>query len=525
METIKRMKLPKKGIILLLLILLFGFGIRTFRVTLQEQPIFGDEAIYVRWSQVMRSEPTLRFLPLSDGKQPLFMWVAIPFFKLINDPLIAARMLSVFCGTAIVLGIFLLTLIIFNNWKISLIAAFVYAITPYAVFFDGMAIADSMLSMFGLYSLIFAIYAIRFKRYDFSMLSGFSLGAAFLTKSPSIFFAILLPSVLIYSERSDKKIVNIIKLILKNLMIILPVYFIAYAMYNILRLGPNFQMLSSRNLDYVYPIGHILTSPFNPLTVFLKTAFNWFWLLGPSLFIVIFLSGIFLNVKKRFKDIFLLSLWALFPIFVSAEYAKVFTARYIFFVVPYLCVIVSTIFLSSNYKNFLKMFFVIFLLHAIFVDFYLVTNIKKAQLPRSERSGYLEEWTAGYGIKEVSEYLKDYENKYPEQKVVVGTEGYFGTLPDGLQMYLNNNPKIIVIGVGLDLKEIPKSLEESRNAGNATFLVINDSRLKADPSKLGLKLVSEFPKAERIPGTKEYNLNGPREILYLFKVENLSYSN
>ena len=40
-------------------------------------PIFADEAIYIRWSQVMKAEPTLRFLPLSDGKQPLFVWIWI----------------------------------------------------------------------------------------------------------------------------------------------------------------------------------------------------------------------------------------------------------------------------------------------------------------------------------------------------------------------------------------------------------------------------------------------------------------
>ena len=46
-------------------------------------PVFADESIYIRWAQIMRSEATLRFLPLSDGKQPLFMWAAIPFLKII----------------------------------------------------------------------------------------------------------------------------------------------------------------------------------------------------------------------------------------------------------------------------------------------------------------------------------------------------------------------------------------------------------------------------------------------------------
>ena len=59
------------------------------------QPIFADEAIYIRWAQVMRAEPTLRFLPLFDGKTPLFMWAMIPFLKIFHDPLFAGRFLLI----------------------------------------------------------------------------------------------------------------------------------------------------------------------------------------------------------------------------------------------------------------------------------------------------------------------------------------------------------------------------------------------------------------------------------------------
>jgi hypothetical protein len=61
-------------------------------------PIFADEAIYIRWSQVMKAEATLRFLPMTDGKQPLFMWMLMPMLKLIEDPLLAGRLLSVASG-------------------------------------------------------------------------------------------------------------------------------------------------------------------------------------------------------------------------------------------------------------------------------------------------------------------------------------------------------------------------------------------------------------------------------------------
>src|SRR4051812_11296992 len=96
----------KIEILILLLISLLYFSLRLPNLT--SQPIFADEAIYIRWAQVMRNEPTLRFLPLSDGKTPLYMWAMIPFFKLFSDPLFAGRFLSVLSGFITLLGGFYL---------------------------------------------------------------------------------------------------------------------------------------------------------------------------------------------------------------------------------------------------------------------------------------------------------------------------------------------------------------------------------------------------------------------------------
>src|SRR3989344_9342987 len=121
----------KWGIVVGLAIIALFFLLRLPNLTLQ--PIFADEAIYIRWAQVMRAEPTLRFLPLSDGKTPLFMWMMIPFFKVFEDPLYAGRFLSVLSGYLTLLGALFLGWR-FINKKVGLWAAFLIAITPYIVF-------------------------------------------------------------------------------------------------------------------------------------------------------------------------------------------------------------------------------------------------------------------------------------------------------------------------------------------------------------------------------------------------------
>ena len=415
------------------------------------------------------------------------------------------------------MGIFALTYLLFKSKKISLIASLIYAISPFTVFFDSMALVDSMLSMFGIWTLIFAILALLYLRYDFAILAGFTLGGALLTKSPGIYFIALIISVWILSKwPKDKK--KIVVYLFKLISLTVVTLIISFAMYNILRLGPNFQMIAIRNKDYVYPISHLLERPFDPLIPFLNKAFEWFWILGPSVFVILIVLGAIISFKNYKKEVILLLIWALAPLIISAEFAKVFTARYIMFLLPYFAILAALVFLQSRFQKIIIFIFVFFIIHALWLNYKISTDIQNAPLPTSERTGYLEEWTAGTGIREVSDYLKSEWRSNPKQKIVVGTEGYFGTLPDGLQMYLANYPEITVIGVGLDIQELPKSLKESKEAGNKTFLVINSTRLKGDPQKLGLTLIAAYPKAFRTLGTRDYSLYGPRETLYFFEV-------
>lgn len=58
---------------------------------LTKLPIFVDEALYLRWAQIAWHDASWRFISLTDGKQPLYVWTVIPFMKVISDPLLAGR--------------------------------------------------------------------------------------------------------------------------------------------------------------------------------------------------------------------------------------------------------------------------------------------------------------------------------------------------------------------------------------------------------------------------------------------------
>ena len=507
-----------KTIYILFFVLFVSLTLRLLKVYIGQQPVFADEAIYVRWAQVMKAEPTLRFLPLSDGKQPFYMWILMFILCPSWDPLITGRMLSVVFGLMTNVGVFVLALILFKRKKAALIAALMYALSPITLFFDSMALVDTTLSMFGIWFLLFLILTVKYQRYDLSMLSGFLLGGALLTKSPAIYFAVLAPTALILYPW-NKNFKSVIKGLFNQLLLLIPVYVIGYGMYNILRLGPNFQMIAIRNKDYIFPLSHLWLNPKDPFIFHIREIVQWLWVLGPGVLLFVLILGIIVAFKKFRKEAILICLWILAPLMVNAMYAKVFTARYILFVIPLIYVLASLfIIFHTKYKKLSYFLLGLFVLNCLLLNFLLIFKIDQAPLPKSERTGYLEEWTAGYGIKEVAGYLINELREIPsDQKIIVGTEGYFGTLPDGLQIYLNNYPRITVIGVGLDIKELPNSLEESKIYGNKTYLVINSSRLVADPEDLGLKLIYSYQKPLRSIGTSDYINTAPGKPFIFLK--------
>src|SRR3990167_6693478 len=145
----------KKILVPLLIITASAFLIRFINLT--SLPVFADEAIYIRWSQIMANEPTLRFLPMSDGKQPLFMWILMFVINRFSDPLFAGRLISVFTGIGTLMGLFAVTFLLFKSRLAALVSSFIWAISPYALFFDRIALVDSMLTMFGIWTFFFAV--------------------------------------------------------------------------------------------------------------------------------------------------------------------------------------------------------------------------------------------------------------------------------------------------------------------------------------------------------------------------------
>ncbi len=466
--------------------------------SLNKIPVFVDEAIYVRWSQVMRTEPTLRFLPLSDGKQPLFMWLTMPALKFISDPLVAGRTISVLAGFGSLIGVGILAFVIFANPFIALFSSLIYAIVPFTMFFDRMALADSLLAMFGVWSLIFAVKFAKTLSTEYAIYLGFAIGGGLLTKSPAMIFYIWsLLTVIFFLDRSKIDFNSIGKFIWGVFLVVV----ISQVMYGVLRLGVGFQMIGSRNQDYVYSIKEVLSHPFLPFIANIETTANWLFLLLTPTVLILGVLG-YLNSQTRRSFIFLL-LVSLLPLLFQASIAKVYTTRYILFaVLPLLPLAgLGLHWLFSRKGLLIKSSIILFLSVPIIITFVYLFNPSAAPMTRDMSTGYLGEWTAGTGQREVAEYLLNEEAK--GNKIVVFTEGTFGTLPDGLQIYTEGHKNITIVGSTPNIFEIPEGLLNT-SKDNQRYYVLNASRNHLPASEMAkLELIKEYPKLPRPDGSRE----------------------
>lgn len=490
----------KRSVSILVAILAIAFSLRV--VNLANFPIFADESIYIRWAQVMKAEPGLRFLPLTDGKQPLYMWTVMPALKLFTDPLFAGRIISVFTGMGTVLGTMVLSYILFKNIRLTLLTGTISSVLPFLVFFDRMALADSLLSASLIWAILCTVLSIKKSRLDMGLIAGFLFGLAWLTKSPAQLMIALMPCTVILIDRK-----NITKVkLLQSILLYILIAAIAFGMYNLLRLGPQFHMIASRNLDYVFPLNELLKHPMDPLVPHIKDSLNFLWVYLTPIGFVLSIWGLLEPRRSHLNQRIVLGLLFLTPIFINSFIAKAYTARYILFTIPYASILMAHALdhIGNHTKKHLLTYTGLGLLVSVcvYMNVQLISNPHSFPMPRIERSGYLEEWTAGQGIKEIAMYLK--EKSTSGENIVVGSEGFFGTPFDGLQLYLNGIQNIRITGVGVWIDSINDNLKAA-NKENKVYLVVNSSRLHAEPEtfKPSVKLIGSYPKATKPDGSKE----------------------
>ena len=395
--------------------------------------IFTDEAIYLRWSQIMVSDAALRYLPLIDRKPPLFMWLTTIVMKLLPtlDPLLSGRLVSIFAGFGSLVGMFFTSYILFRNKKISYLSSIFYILSPFTLFYDRFALADSLLAMFGIWSLGLGVLLVQTARLDVAMILGMTIGFGLLTKTPAQFFLYLLPLLVIFAKKKDW-------LKLGGLFVV--VIILSQGFFSLLRLFPLFNMINQKNLEFIVPISYFLKHPTQYLFGNLETLLKWeFWYLTPLVFLTA-LSGVIFNIKKDWKSCLILTTYYLIPLLVMAAFNKVIYPRYL---LPFTSALLilgasgSNFILNKVPRNLLFHCFIasLLLFYPIYTNFKLLTDPVNAPLLQADRDQYIDGWAAGYGVDKIREFLKG-------KTGTIATEGTFGLMPYSLELYQKDYPKM-----------------------------------------------------------------------------------
>jgi len=452
-------------------------------------PIFVDEAIYLRWAQIAKNDAAWRFISLTDGKQPLFIWLTMVMMRVVQEPLAAGRVVSVLTGLVSMIGIGILSFVLFKNRRLALFSALLYFISPFCLIYDRMALMDAMVGTFSIFSLLLAILLVKTLRLDIALIFGAVLGGGVLTKTSGFLSIYLLPLTLVlFDWRNKKWKFNFLKWASLAFLAVI----ISQLFYSILRLSPFFHIIAQKDTTFIYPFKEWLHHPSLFFIGNLEGLFNWLidYLTLPIVILVV-VSLIF--VWEQFREKFLLFSWFFAPFVALALFGKVLYPRFILFMSLPLLILAAWSLekIAERLKNSL-LFAVCCLLFAVFplyVDFKIITDPKRAPIPNHDKGQYINAWPAGYGVKEIVAFANE---KAKDGKIFIGTEGTFGLMPASLELYLWDNPNVEVKGFW-PIKEVPnEALEKAENM--PTFFVFNETQ-EISPD-WPLKLVAVYPRPD-----------------------------
>lgn len=532
-------------------------------------PIFTDEAIYVRWSQIARFDASWRFISLTDGKQPSFVWLAMTIMKFVQDPLLAGRLVSVIAGFASMIGLYLLGRELFKNKWIGVVSSFLYLIFPMALVYDRMALYDSLVGMFTIWALYSSVLLVRNVRLDIALILGMIIGGGVLTKTSAFFSApLLFATYLLFDIKQKLWKKKLFQLVLLSLLSIL----IGLGFYSVLRLSPFFHIINEKNSLFAYPLNEWVQHPTLYFVSNLRGIFDWmltyftppvFFLiiaafivgkkwskqdfmsfvkisspfiaiilvlnvlntqkylktpsveiqtLLPYVFFTLIAAVIFVSIMRKqyfWKEKIVLLLWFIIPFAYLAFFGRTLYPRFTFFMMlPLLPLAAFSIYgLLGFIKNKVILGALILLLIAmpLYADYLIIANIAKAPIPHSDLEQYINEWPAGGGVKDIISYLYEESKK---GKIHIASLGTFGSLSTyAVEIYLGDNRNVEKGGIYPVPTEIPEDLLEKRESIPVYIFVSNQREFEVAIENWPITKIVEYQKGTGSAYSRLYRVN------------------
>jgi 4-amino-4-deoxy-L-arabinose transferase-like glycosyltransferase len=489
----------------MILIIFSALYLASRLIKLNALPVFADEAIYIRWAQFIFCDHKKAFISLTDGKPPLFIWLTTISLRLIKDPLLAGRMVSV------ILGFFALIFLYksvnnFFNQRAALWTALFYLTCPFFFIYNRMALIEGLLAFTLCLQFYFLSLFWRTKNKNYILLSGISWGFSMLSKTSAFFFFCLYLPLGFYLQ--DKK--NLFKN-KKTLFYLSLAGILGVLIFFITKTSIFFPSLIKRSRDFSFTFEEFFQGQYKSALERLMVVMKWLIYYNSPLVFVLFLGSLWFLIKSKKtrenKVIFLFWFFVVIFLLPMAFFGKILAPRYF---LPLSLIISSLAGLVINQLRWpwLKILLMTGILgfNSYFIGLSLI-DVDQTPFLQIDKTYYLQEWSSGHGIKEAYFYLKNIAEK---EKILVATEGFFGTLPDGFSIYKDayGGAEMDVIGLGETVKSVPEDItKQAKN--QRTFLIGNSHRFVFSEEQ-PLRLIKSY---DRPAG-------GPKLMLYEVLDEN-----
>jgi len=492
----------------------------THLFSLAALPVFADEAIYIRWAQLILDEP-LRyfFFALNDGKTPLFIWLLVPLQLVFSDQLYAGRILGVGVGLLQMLSLGWLTRVLGGKQKAQWLVMLMGVVLPFWFFHHRLALIDGLLSLFltwyviGLARLVtipisdkglnLVIVRCQFTKFIAAIWAGFAFGLALWTKLPAILF---IPVALVWplwpSHKTKKERWD-------NLVYVCGSLAVGLVIFASLRISPAFGQLFARGGDFLFPLSEVLGGKWRETLPSLPTYIGYLITYAHPVTLTLLVIGLFSKQRTRTQHILFWSaiLFAV-PIVLMG---KVVYARY-FLPIMIFATVGSALYWEELFetqavaaksmitKTISGLILALLLANVIGYSFNFMNlawnDPNQLPLVSSDRVQYLTEWSSGHGIIEARDFIR---TEASQGSVAVATEGFFGTLPDGLLLYFHRRPteNIYIEGIGQPIRGIPDFFKVSSAKYQKKYLVVNSHRMFMELDKS--RLLQEYCRPGKSP--------------------------
>jgi 4-amino-4-deoxy-L-arabinose transferase-like glycosyltransferase len=422
---------------------------------IMELAVFVDESLHILRAQLVFEfkDATASILP---GKLLLYYYLGSFDPQNVGGAWLSRQAIALLAPLGAALT-FALSRQLFHRWQVGFIAVVLYALSPFMLFFERMALSDTLAMIFGLALAIFSIKLAHVPTRKNAVFTGLLLGFAVLAKLIALPFAILpILALYLWGKLGWKQIIQRGTVIAFAASIpLLPSAI--YVVYQEAAQVENKQEVVTTTL-FVPETQSRLGQITHNLDIYLEAAWT---MLTPPLFLLI-LCFIFWQLRVRFKEtLYLLSItgsvWA-FIVLTSAQPST----RYLVLGVPPL-LIIGAIGIDDALQNLRQKFgniilhpaknvptvaiagIAIFILlgGALSVRFLSQSWTDPTDLALSERDTweYFQNTATGYGLREAANDLSSLPPLNPADGETIHVAGFVGACHT-LRLYLPENSRV-----------------------------------------------------------------------------------